>query len=676
MNGKILGNRYEIIEKIGGGGMAIVYKAKDKLLNRYVAIKVLRHEFTNDQDFIEKFRQESLSAASLTHPNIVSIYDTGVDENIYYIVMEYVKGMTLKKYINKKGKIEENEAIKITRQIAEALKHAHNNKVIHRDIKPHNILMTDENVAKVADFGIARAANSSTIINTSNVIGSVHYFSPEQARGGYVDEKSDIYSLGIVMYEMVTGEVPFDADNHITVAMKHVNEEVIPPTSKNDNISKNYEKIILKCLNKQQSYRYQSISELLDDLNKVSLNKEYAVANYQDKLKSSPTIIVPKVEEVLSEKDYEKENALQRFFSNNDDVQVAEDIDHSVRKKGKIKTTILATLLALVITALIATFVFRYIKNYLTVQEVPVPYLVGLTEELAKKTAEDLELGFEVKDRLYSSDYEEGIVMNQNIENGEFLKKGFPISVIISKGQKNTIVPDLYKEISNEISIILSDAELEEGDITREYSDVIPLGIVISQSPKAGQEVAVGTKVNYVISKGPKVVYKIVPNLLGLDIEEAKTRIKEKGFSVGEITKDYSEEHEVNKVIYQSYPADQEVEENSSINLIVSKGKKSEDDNTTESGIGTDVDEDGNTSNELITKTIHVELPDERESVMVTIERVDDDGNSQNVYQKRHKTTEESIEVSVQGRGEQKYEVFIDSELYDSVDVNFIKENE
>ncbi|MDD2494672.1 MAG: protein kinase, partial [Tissierellia bacterium] len=219
MIGKVLGNRYEIVEKVGGGGMSVVYKAKCNVLNRYVAIKVLRHELTSDPDFVEKFKQESLSAASLTHPNIVNIYDTGIEDDIYYIVMEYVKGETLKDYIKRKGSLTEQETINIARQIAEALKHAHSNKIVHRDIKPHNILLTEEGIVKVADFGIARASSSSTINNTSNVIGSVHYFSPEQARGGYVDEKSDIYSLGIVMYEMITGVVPFDADNHITVAM-------------------------------------------------------------------------------------------------------------------------------------------------------------------------------------------------------------------------------------------------------------------------------------------------------------------------------------------------------------------------------------------------------------------------------------------------------------------------
>ncbi|MGB4440020.1 MAG: protein kinase, partial [Sedimentibacter sp.] len=252
MIGKILGNRYEIIEKIGGGGMSNVYKAKCNVLNRFVAIKVLRDDLISDPEFVEKFKQESLSAASLAHPNIVNIYDTGIDGDVYFIVMEYVKGETLKKYINRKGRLSEHEALRITRQVAEALKHAHTKNIVHRDIKPHNILLTEDGIAKVTDFGIARAATSSTINNTSNVIGSVHYFSPEQARGGYVDDKSDIYSLGIVMYEMITGVVPFDADNHISVAMKQIQEKPIPPSKKvkNIQISSVLEDIIMKCLEK------------------------------------------------------------------------------------------------------------------------------------------------------------------------------------------------------------------------------------------------------------------------------------------------------------------------------------------------------------------------------------------------------------------------------------------
>ena len=298
MIGRIIGNRYEIIEKIGGGGMSNVYKAKCNVLNRYVAIKILRDELTQDSEFVEKFKQESLSAASLTHPNIVNIYDTGIEDDIYYIVMEYVKGETLKNYIKRMTRLSEEEAVKISRQVAEALRHAHLNNIVHRDIKPHNILLTEDGTAKVTDFGIARASTSSTINNTSNVIGSVHYFSPEQARGGYVDEKSDIYSLGIVMYEMVTGTLPFDADNHISVAMKQIREKPVPPSKrvKNVNISKNYEDIIMKCLEKHQSFRFQNIDDLLKKLNALNGNSEGE--KEESEIIDSPTIEIPALNKV------------------------------------------------------------------------------------------------------------------------------------------------------------------------------------------------------------------------------------------------------------------------------------------------------------------------------------------------------------------------------------------
>ena len=276
MIGKILGGRYEIIEQIGGGGMALVYKAKCKLLDRFVAIKVLKDEFVNDEEFVRKFRRESQAAASLSHSNIVNIYDVGVENDgnnqIYYIVMEYIKGKTLKELIKEKGKLSLENALDYSYQIAEALQQAHKNHIVHRDIKPHNIMITDDNRVKVTDFGIARAATSSTVTTTSNVLGSVHYFSPEQARGGYTDEKSDIYSLGIVMYEMVTGKLPYQGESPITVALKHVQEDIKPPREWNKNIPIGFENIILKCVQKRQADRYSNITELIKDLRKVKEN--------------------------------------------------------------------------------------------------------------------------------------------------------------------------------------------------------------------------------------------------------------------------------------------------------------------------------------------------------------------------------------------------------------------
>ena len=267
MIGKTLGNRYEILEKVGEGGMAKVYKARCHLLDRNVAIKILKSEFNDDEEFIKKFRRESQAAASLSHPNILSIYDVGSEETddhkVYYIVMEFIDGKTLKQIIKEKGKFSEEESIKYSLQISEALLHAHKNHIIHRDIKPHNIMLTPDDRIKVTDFGIARAATSSTVTASTDVLGSVHYFSPEQARGGFTDEKSDIYSLGIVMYEMITGKLPYVGDTPVSVALQHIQNKIKSPRDINPNMSKNFESIILKCTAKSQNNRYSAVSTLI-----------------------------------------------------------------------------------------------------------------------------------------------------------------------------------------------------------------------------------------------------------------------------------------------------------------------------------------------------------------------------------------------------------------------------
>ncbi|NLC68028.1 MAG: Stk1 family PASTA domain-containing Ser/Thr kinase, partial [Clostridiaceae bacterium] len=288
MDTSVLGNRYELIEKIGGGGMAVVYKARCRLLNRYVAVKVLREEFTGDEEFVKRFEIEAQSAASLSHPNIVPIYDVGNENNVYYIVMEYVDGITLKEYIAEKGPLEWKEAIRIATQICSAIEHAHIKKIIHRDIKPQNILVTKEGIAKVTDFGIARAATSSTITMVGTTIGSVHYFSPEQARGGYIDEKSDLYSLGIVLYEMVTGRMPFDGESPVAIALMHIQDKPVPPTELNKDIPKALNDIIIKAIRKEQSNRYQSASEMLEDLYRA-LREPYGSFAEDNGEEESPT---------------------------------------------------------------------------------------------------------------------------------------------------------------------------------------------------------------------------------------------------------------------------------------------------------------------------------------------------------------------------------------------------
>ncbi len=557
MKGRLLGDRYEIVEKIGGGGMALVYKAKCKLLNRYVAIKVLRTEFINNEEFINKFRRESQAAASLSHPNIVNIYDVGVEGDIYYIVMEYVKGKTLKELIREKGRLSYEETIDIAIQIARALSHAHKNHIVHRDIKPHNILVSDDGRIKVTDFGIAKAATTSTVTNTSNVIGSVHYFSPEQARGGYTNEKSDIYSLGIVMYEMVTGRVPFEGDSPISVAIKHIQEDIVTPRQFVKTIPESLEKIILKCVEKDQSLRYDSAEELLKDLEKAKELKDGSyveINNYDD----SPTRVIPAI----------KDDMLMNKKSNNKNKK-------DKKNKSNKVITISAILLALVLTSALAVG-FLYIKDYLFVKEVEVPLIVGLHEDVAKQKIESLGLRFVVKKRVYSKDYKEGYIISQDIDPEDKVKVGYPIEVVVSKGEKLVKVPDLLNKYSSDIEVALSRVGLEQGKIVHQFSDIYPEGIIISQEPEPLSMVPEGTKVNFVISQGPKINYVIMPNLIGLNLENAKKEIISNGFVLGEVKYEPNNDVPKNLVTWQSYPAGAEVEENTTIDLIVSSGPSTE----------------------------------------------------------------------------------------------------
>lgn len=670
MIGRVLGNRYEIIEKIGGGGMAIVYKARCRVLNRFVAIKVLRDELTNDHEFVEKFKQESLSAASLAHPNIVNIYDTGIDGDIYYIVMEYVKGENLKKYISKRGRLSEHETIRIARQIAEGLKHAHTNNIIHRDIKPHNILITEDGIAKVTDFGIARAATSSTINNTSNVIGSVHYFSPEQARGGYVDEKSDIYSLGIVMYEMITGVVPFDADNHISVAMKQIQEKPVPPSKKIKNlqISKGLEEIIMKCLEKHQSFRFQSVDELIKKLDLLSGNGVASATQYDEALTDSPTIIMPPLNDLANEQqeinidliDENQDNAFKSFFSGDseDKEKINNNEENKENNKGNKKITILAILSALAVAVIGGAIA---LKAIMYVPEVDVPNLLGRSEKQAQEITKDLGLDFVVKERKYSNEYDEGEVMDQSVKEGSKVKENYPIEVTISKGIKEIIVPNLVGRYAIEAGGILSNAGLKEGISTEGNSDTIPAGQIMDQSPKANEPADENDVVNYVISQGPNVKNVPMPSVIGLQVDTARLLIEQKGLTVGDIKEEASDTVEKGFVLRQSVPVGQDVAEGSSIWMTVSSGKKVEE---------TPVEEPGTQEPSQGTYPLTITLPKDKEKVSVVVQKIDD-GGREIVYSEEVNTNDQSIIVNLKGTGTQVYEIYIDNELYEKTEIKF-----
>ncbi|MCT4594897.1 MAG: Stk1 family PASTA domain-containing Ser/Thr kinase [Anaeromicrobium sp.] len=545
MIGKVLGDRYELIERIGGGGMALVYKAKCNLLNRYVAVKILRPEFKSDEEFIKSFRQESQSAASLSHHNIVNIYDVGKENDTDYIVMEYVENKTLKQIIKSEGPLNSNRVIKIGKQIALALEHAHGNHIIHRDIKPHNILVTSQDTAKVTDFGIARAVTSSTITNAANVIGSVHYFSPEQARGGYVSEKSDIYSLGIVLYEMATGKLPFEGEKPLSIALKHINEEVQDPRKINKNIPKALADIILKATQREQSKRYENAMELYKDLDKAQEKPMGNFVDFMDK-GDSPTMVIPAIDEKqIKSKDKKS-------------------------KKENNRLIIWSALLLAFISALMVTVGGLYLKDILFVKEVNVPKVVGTSEDSAKKELLKLGLKAEITNERFSNEYEKGYVIEQDPKEGIKRKEGYPVSLIVSKGKELVQTPNLINKKLENIDITLENAKLQEGKVKYKYSSM-PVGIIMDQDPRGGQMVEIDSPVNLVVSQGVQTKTILMPTLTGKFLKEAKKTIEASGLVLGKVEYKESEE-EKDMVIWQNLKGGTEVEENQVVNLSVSEG--------------------------------------------------------------------------------------------------------
>ncbi|WP_053956947.1 Stk1 family PASTA domain-containing Ser/Thr kinase [Inediibacterium massiliense] len=640
MIGKILGDRYEIIEKIGGGGMALVYKAKCRLLNRFVAVKILRPEFTSDEEFIQSFRKESQAAASLSHPNIVNIYDVGDEKDIYYIVMEYVKGKTLKQLIKEKGILNFNETIHIGKQIALALKHAHTNHIIHRDIKPHNILITEDGRVKVTDFGIARAVTSSTVTNTGNVIGSVHYFSPEQARGGYIDEKSDLYSLGIVLYEMATGKVPFEGESPISIALKHIHEEVAPPSLINENIPKGLEDIIIKATQKDQLKRYNNTEEICEDLDKVLAYPQGDFVNFEED-DDSPTQVIPAIK--------------------GEPVDMKR-IDDRKKDKPKNKTNkkiVWGAIITAFVLAILFTVGVFYAKDLLTVDEKPVPNVVGIPYEEAKTNLENLGFKVEKASEKSSAEYENGYVMAQDPSDGEVKKAGYTIKLTVSTGAKLVEVPSFVNENIDEIDDLLENAGLKEGIVKPEYSN-LPNGVIINQSPKAYKEVKEGTEVNFIVSQGPEVKLVEVPNVEGEEINVAKRIIESKNLICGKVEYKYDDSVDKNKVITQSLKAGSEVEENKVIDLLVSKGAE---------GLTQPSEEE-----ELQMKTVSLPIsydPAKREEFDLKIVKIQN-GVSTTIYNGTHKKSNNGKEsISISGRNKATIEVYFDNEKITTKQIDF-----
>ena len=564
MSSRLLAGRYELIEKIGEGGMAIVYKAKCRLLNRYVAIKILRPEFTKDEQFVENFRRESQAAAGLSHPNIVSVYDVGQEGNIHFIVMELVEGKTLSQLIEEKGRLDYKEAINITRQVASALSLAHKNQIVHRDIKPHNILITNTGVAKLADFGIAKAVSASTIIGGNNkVMGSVHYFSPEQARGAYVDERSDIYSLGIVLYEMLTGKVPFDGDNPISIALMHINDPMPSVNAEVPGLPPQLEKIIMKATDKYQSNRYRTADEMIEDLDniefitKVMGQKAFRIA---DEPEAEPVDKAPRAER-------------ERPHRSAETPKKNEETDKSLEKANKISTGfIIGAVAILVIAGIIG---LGALLGWFSgdSDEIDVPSFVGMTFEEAQAEAQKIGLEISKGEDVYSPDQEEGKITSQIPTEGSVVSQGKLITVYVSKGKKDGVVPKIVGMDYKEASEYLKTFGFELG-IVKTESNTLPENVIITQSVEEGSTASKGTKIDVTVSDGKGKEMVKMPNLLGKTPDEANGILDMEGLKLGTATYEETNDAAQNLIFWQEYPEGTELEKGTTVSYKVSKGEK------------------------------------------------------------------------------------------------------
>ncbi|MBR4110328.1 MAG: Stk1 family PASTA domain-containing Ser/Thr kinase [Clostridia bacterium] len=513
--GKILGNRYEVLEMIGSGGMATVYEARCKLLNRKVAIKVLKDEFSNDAEFIKRFQVEAQSAASLSHPNIVSIYDVGNEDGLHYIVMELIKGKTLKEVINEDGKLKWDIATNIASQIASGLEQAHKNHIVHRDIKPHNIIITKDGIAKVTDFGIAKAVSNSTINAYGTTVGSVHYFSPEHARGGYTDEKSDIYSLGVVLYEMVTGKLPFNADTPVSVALKHIQETPAEPITIDSSIPQALNDVIIKAMQKEVNDRYASASMMNADLQKVLRTPNAGIATQDKNL-----FVTQKVPIVGVTDRMETRNVMTS------DIKIKNGGEEEMKKSKKItKKQAVVRLLLYILLAIAIVFISMAatikIMDGMDSSNVVVKKIVGMHKDEAQAVLEDLGLVMEIQATVESSQYPKDYITYQEYAEGRELKAGATVGVRVSKGAKTVFVPDVTTMSIEAAKIKIEENKLVFKQETIQSSEV-PEGEIVSQSPIFNTEVEEGTEVIVFVSAGVTDGMVVVPNVV--DKTEAEAR--------------------------------------------------------------------------------------------------------------------------------------------------------
>ena len=594
-DGIYLSGRYQVLSKIGAGGMADVYKAKDCMLNRYVAVKVLKKEYREDENFVKKFRSEAQAAAGLLNPNIVNVYDVGEDRGLYYMVMELVEGITLKEYVQKKGKLSSKEAISIAIQMCTGIEAAHNHHIIHRDIKPQNIIISKEGKVKVTDFGIAKATTSQTV--STSAMGSVHYVSPEQARGGYCDEKSDIYSAGITMYEMVTGRVPFDGDSTVSVAMKHLQENITPPSEYAPDLSPALEKIILKCTQKSSERRYQSAGELIQDLKRALVDPSGKFVDMVPIRSTGDTMMLSpeKMARLKKRQDDYDDSYDDEDYDENDDYDEDEDeeedrrrgkngVDPKMNKMMKILMVAVAVIVAFALIFLIGKAAGVFGKNsgsqISLSSEIEVPNLVGQPQNVAQTMCEKKQLKMEVESEE-ASDKEAGTVIEQKTKAGKKVKKNTVIKVVISSGPEKITIQSVegMDEDAAKKALIKQGFTSKNITVTSEYSSDVESGKATRTDPAQGTEVSADSKITLYISKGEKQPDKVsVPPIVGMYVSDAASTLAASNLSDGGASaEEYSDEYDEGMIIRQSPEVGTKVNEGTSVSYVVSKGSKPAD---------------------------------------------------------------------------------------------------
>lgn len=598
--GTMIGNRYEVVEKVGTGGMADVYRAMDHRLNRYVAVKILKNEYSEDTKFVTKFRQEAQAVACLSHPNVVAVYDVGEEQGMHFIVMEFVEGITLKSYIEKKGKLSVREAVGIGIQIASGLEAAHNSHIIHRDIKPQNILISRDGTAKVTDFGIAKAASSNTI--TASAMGSVHYISPEQARGGFSDEKSDVYSLGVTMYEMLSGTLPFTGESAVAVALAHIQEEAVPLTAMDATIPKGISDIVAKCMQKKADFRYPTSADLIADLKMFLQDPEGEYGVVKPLYENTDTIFIKPT-------DVNRIKAASQTTTGDSGMTAAEPEDKKAGEEdsGEVdpkleKALIGGSIVVAIIIGIVIIYVIGKVFGFWggasgsteatptpevtssaasatatpeasdSAQKVTVENVAGTTTEEAKTALSQKGLSNVKVSEQQSDTISAGKVISTDPEAGTEVEKDAEITLIVSSGTSTVQVPSVASMTVSKAKSTLAAEGFNAVEGSKVYSDTVKAGLVAYSNPKGGAQASKGATITLYISKGPKRTTTTVPDLMGMTKAQAKEALTAKKLVLGSVSTAYSDNVSKNRVCVQSKAEGTEVKTGSTVDITLSLG--------------------------------------------------------------------------------------------------------